>query len=149
MKVEIDQSGKLEQLNTDTVVAYANGKSNAVLLKVPAKRTVFHHLKRSLIPEPDIEAIWFAIVIYLLIQDVPNTATLVIDEEYTGKDQVIERALIKLLNRRFHGRWLGTIRFQRIGKSSPAHTLAYTTYRGKHRHKVRRINAEEVLRELQ
>ena len=148
MRVEIDQSGKLEQLNTPTIVAYANGKSGATRLTAAAKRRILHQLRRSLVPEKEVEAIWFAVVIFLLVKDLPQTATLVIDQEYTGKEKIVEQSLTKLLQQQSSGRWRGSIRFQRIGKHSPAHRLAWRARRGLSNIEVTKLSEDEVLKFL-
>lgn len=148
MRVEVDQSGKVEQLDTDTVVAYSNGKSNAFWITAGTKRRIVQAVRRSLIPENEMEALWFAVVVYLLIRDLPNGITFIIDEEYTGKNSVIEQAISKLLNLKFKGKWNGNIRFKLIGKLSPAHRLAWKWHKRKRRSALKRLKEEEILKWL-
>ena len=82
MTVEIDQSGKLEQLDTDTVVAFSNDTNGAVYLKAGTKRKIVQYLRTTLIPRKDVYPILFAIVIFLLIPSLDEKAILIIDEEY-------------------------------------------------------------------
>ena len=145
MRVEIDQSGKLEQLNTDTVVAYSDGSYGTIVLKTIVKQKIIRELRKSLIPRRDIVAIWFAVVVYLLIKDLAKNTVILLDEEYTGKNTIIEEALSKLLQQRFHYKWIGSIRFQQIGKDSPAHKLAWSTHRTKRRVGVRKLTVEDII----
>lgn len=55
-----------------------------------------------------------------------------IDEEYTGKNEIIEETLTKLYLRSRRKR-IPDIRFVRIGKQSPAHALAWKVHRSKGR----------------
>jgi len=146
MKIEIDQSGKLEQLNTHTVVAYSNDTNGAVLLRIATKRLVLSKLRTSIIPHKDILPIWFAIVIFLLLDDTSSQAIIVIDEEYTGKEALIEETLLKLFNKRFPKGWQGSIRFKKIGKSSPAHQLAWSLHRKNRGLVLRKLTYLEVMK---
>ena len=83
----------------------------------------------------------FSVCIYLLVKNLNRQSILVIDEEYTGKEKIIEAALKKLLG----AKWEGSIRFERIGKSSPAHELAWTVHRSKLKRKeALRLNFSDV-----
>lgn len=148
MVVEIDQSGKLEQLDTGTAVAYANGKSGAIWITAKTKRNTINLFRKTLIPTKDSLAIFFAILIYVLIEKLSKETLLKIDEEYTGKDKIISETLEKLLGRNSARAWKGRIRFTRIGKHSPAHKLCWTIHRSKNRQKVRTIKLEEISRLL-
>ena len=144
MVVEIDQSGKLEQLNTGTAIAYANGKSGAIWLTAKTKRSATKLLRKTLIPTRDLGAILFAILIFIMVEKLPRDIVLKIDEEYTGKEKVIAETLEKLLVRKSAKSWVGKIRFGQIGKHSPAHKLAWNIHRQKNRQKVRSIKLEEI-----
>jgi hypothetical protein len=147
MKVEIDQSGKLEQLNTDTVVACANKSiGNAVWISAGYKQKIMHRFRKSLIPVNDVAAIWFAITIYLLIEGMSKDLILIVDEEYTGKENVILETLKKLLEMKFRGKWVGDIWFRRIGKVSPAHILALKLHRLKRKIGVKKLTEADFLR---
>ena len=147
--VEIDQSGKLEQLNTGTAVAFSNGESAAVWLSAGVKRQVALRLRKTLIPSHDLWAILFAIVIFLMTEELGADATMRIDEEYTGKEEVIKEVLEKLLIRKLGSKWVGSIRFGRIGKESEAHKLCWYVHREKNRQKVRSLKAEDILKLLE
>jgi hypothetical protein len=148
MIVEIDQSGKLEQLDTGTAVAFSNGETGTVWLSAGVKRQVVLHLRKTLIPSHDLWAVLFAIVIFLLVSDLGENVILRIDEEYTGKEGVIKEVLEKLLVRKWGKKWEGGIRFGRIGKESEAHKLCWSTHRKKNRQKVRSLKSKEILKLL-
>lgn len=146
MKVEIDQSGRLEHLDTNTVLSFANGKSGSILVTVPTKRLLIQNIRKSLFSEKDILAILFSILIFILIKEMPNGISYIIDEEYTGKERVIERALSTLLQSKFKKKWNGNIIFKQIGKLSPAHRLCWSVHRNKRlQHRIQKIKLEEIL----
>lgn len=145
MAIEIDQSGKLEQLDTDTVVAYSNDINAVLYIKAGTKRKIVQHLRTTLIPRKDLYPIFFAILIFLLIKSIKAQITIIIDEEYTGKNDVIKETLEKLLLKQFKENWKGAIRFGQIGKHSPAHTLAWKNHRQKSHAEIRKINKEEIM----
>jgi len=147
MKVEIDQSGKLEQLNTNTILSFANGKSGSILITVSIKRQLIQYARKSLFSEKDNLIVLFSILIFLLILDQPNGVNFIIDEEYTGKDKIIERALTRLLQIKFKNKWTGNLIFKQIGKQSPSHKLCWSIHRNKKLQKyVRKITLEEIIK---
>lgn len=145
MKVEIDQSGKLEQSQTDTIMAYANSHNDSVIVKSTVKQQVIRLLRYSPISQKDACMIWFAVVIFLLVKDVSKNTTLIIDKEYPGRERIIEKILSKLLQEYYNNRWSGSIRFQKIGKASPAHIVAWSLHRSKQKGEIRQLKKEEML----
>lgn len=146
MKVEVDQSGRVEDLSTGTAVAFSNGKSGAVFVSAGVKRRIIVYVRQnSLVSSSDIPAILFSILVYILIADFELTA-LNIDEEYTGKHSIIEETINKLYVR-FGVRRIPNLLFVRIGKRSPAHKLAWEAHRSKGRLKiVRKLREKELLK---
>lgn len=127
MRVEIDQSGKIEDTNRDTVIAYANGRTRSVKITGKTKRRLQEVYR--LIGKPRLFVIsTFSVAIYLLVRnDLKRLTEIVIDEEYSGKEHLIEGWLQKLL-----GKESGlNITFHRIGKGSKAHELALKVFQGK------------------
>lgn len=145
MVVEIDQSGKLEQLDTDTVVAFSNSENGVVYIKTGLKRKIVQLLRTTLIPQKELYPILFAIIIYKLIEPLDHKIILKIDEEYTGKEEIIKETLEKLLKRKFGKKWQGEIRFGNIGKLSNAHKLAWRIHRNKNIKGIKKITENEIL----
>ncbi len=146
MKVEIDQSGKLEQSQTDTIMAYSNGHKGILIVKSTIKQQIIKIMRYSPISQRDASMIWFAVVIFLLVKDLSKNTTLIIDKEYPGREKIIEKTLSKLLQEYYNNRWSGSIRFQKIGKTSPAHIIAWSLHRSKQKGKIRQLKKEEVLK---
>ena len=47
MHIEVDQSGKIEKMNVDTVLAFSDGKRAAVLIPAEVKRVCLQGLRRG------------------------------------------------------------------------------------------------------
>lgn len=112
------------------------------------KRIIVQYLRTALIPTKELYPILFAIVIFLLVVLVDEKTSIIIDEEYTGKNKIIKETLEKLLTKHFGEKWQGTIRFSRIGRQSPAHKLAWKIHRSKRKVGIKRVTKEEILRLL-
>ena len=133
MNVEVDQSGKFENTQTDTVLSVANYKfSYSILITNKEKRKFFtsiKHLRPSWTKHmANIQA--FGIMLYLLLK--PNVSKfnqIKIDTEYVGHEGVIKDRTLSLLNR--HRRLIFTeqIIFRQIGKNSPSHATAIAVFR--------------------
>ena len=66
----------------------------------------------------------------------PNGVSYIIDEEYTGKERVVEKALVTLLQ----------TKFKQIGKLSPAHRLCWSVHRNKRlQHRIQKVKLNEIL----
>lgn len=149
MTVEIDQSGRVEDLSTGTAIAFANGESGAVFVNAGTKRKLIIRLRRnSFIPAKDLPAIIFSVVLFVLIADY-NVDVLKVDEEYTGKNEILEETLKKLFLRSRLKR-IPDVRFVRIGKLAAAHKLAWRVHRSKGRlPETKRVSEKEILKYVQ
>lgn len=147
MVVEVDQSGKIEQLNTTTVVACANDESSSISVKASEKRLLLLRLRRSIVSKSDHFAIIFAVMVFLVLRMLKKIpSTIIIDNEYTGKDRIVCDVLEKLLLLQSKGRWHGIIRVGQIGKHSPAHVLAWSLHRKrKKRQGSKKVTASDIL----
>lgn len=122
MKIEIDQSGKIEQTNLDTIIALSNGIKYSLLLRKKDKRILQQYFrttdKYSLFPY-----ITFSICIALIIKNTSPGHLITIDNEYQGHEQDIKQFILFALNI-FKSKKKFSITFAHIGKSSPADKLA-------------------------
>ncbi len=127
MKIEIDQSGKIEDTQHDTVLALANGASKSVRITGKTKRRLQEVYRQ--IGEPRLFVLnTFCVAIFLLVEkDLKKLSEIVIDEEYSGHERLIEGVLRKMIGEQYYP----NIVFERVGKSSPAHIQAVETFRGK------------------
>lgn len=131
MHIEVDQSGKIERMNVDTVLAFSDGKSAAVLIPAEVKRVCLQALRREGRPKVSIVLRIFAVGLFFLLQDVLEKVTLVtIDQEYPGREGDIRGMLLRLIwasGREFEKE---RIVFGQVGKNSAAHFKAYGVCKG-------------------
>lgn len=144
MTYEIDQSGKIEDTNKLTVVAYANGRIKSVKIGSVEKRKLLaavrllDHSKRNYLYKI------FAALIYSLLAD-EEVESVVIDREYFGQEAIIKGMLIQLLSNR--GKNIPEIQFACVGKASRAHKAALDVLRGE-READLVLTAKDVLKLL-
>jgi len=132
LRIEVDQSVKIEQTSGDTVLAYSDSKQFAISIPAQVKRKALVYLrgrgwfgKRAVLP-------CFAAGLFLLLKDIAGHVTLIIiDQEYQGHEADIKTMLLR------HMREVGleldpeVITFERLGKKSRAHKQAWGVQRGK------------------
>lgn len=124
MKYQIDQSGKIEQTNKNTVLAAANHQSKAVTLPAKDKRKLQELFRKNNKPQLFIDAV-FAVLLYLLIKELNHAGRIEVDTEYPGHTRIIEHMLKQLTNKEL------TISWALIGKTSKAHDIGYKIYKKK------------------
>ena len=84
MKIEVDQSGKIEQTNIDTVVAFRNDEQYSVLLNKKIKVEILTEYRNK---HKDIHYRLFAILIFYCIRNYLHKIQLiVVDIEYERRD---------------------------------------------------------------
>lgn len=129
MKIEIDQSGKIEDTHHDTIIAYTNGQTKSLKIPSGTKRDIQKLFRK--IGEPRSYVIHtFTTLIYLLIADELDELTdVVIDIEYPGFESVISR-LLTIICQGEKG-IVPDIYFKLVGKRSKAHKTALKVFRGK------------------
>lgn len=131
MRVEVDQSGKIEQLNCDTAVAFSNNTQYAVLLPKSLKRDIFLRYKSRI---PRLKYKLFCICVYHCIKNlVCDSGMIVIDDEYKGNENVIKSLLMNYIRATCKEFEAKRIAFGRIGKSSNAHITAIGVFRKQRR----------------
>ncbi len=126
MAWEIDQSGRIEETQRNTIIAIADKDfAFSVCLKSRTKRKI-QKIFRAL-GKPKLFAIrTFACCLVVLVRKAKvKPAVLIIDIEYPGHEQTIKSIIYQHLNYR------PEIRFKSVGKKSPAHKKAYFTYKKK------------------
>lgn len=128
MNIEIDQSGKIESTNFDTIVAYANHEQRSILLPASDKRIIQKIYRDAGKPHLFIYRT-FALLIFLLVRDrLHILQEIIIDDEYPGWNFMIKNFLLQQVRTVITDFNKQSICFQCIGKKSPAHHKAYETY---------------------
>jgi len=128
MKVEIDQSGKIEETNKNTVLAFSNGKHGVVLIRSKTKRQLLEMFRRIGKPKLFIYRTFTAGIFLLVEPYITSLSTIAIDTEWLGKDRLISDIFSEFVQKRkvLHK---PNITFCFVGKNSPVHILAWITYK--------------------
>ncbi len=140
--IEVDQSGRTDRLNEDTVVAFSDGIQSSILLTAAVKRACYWRLRERKMSKKLAVVRMFAAGLVILLQDKGNSLeSICIDLEFPGWESDILPHLLRRLT------WLrqDRIYFAQIGKESRAHDLAWNTYRRK-LGANKRVGVEELLR---
>lgn len=121
MIYQIDQSGKIEQTNKMTVIAFSDSTKYAVVY--PAK---IKHKIQEVFRMHGFTALFiyysFSVGVYYLLEHLEQKSYITIDLEYPGKDKIIKQfvdSLLKKNNKPDHD-----INFARIGNRPLAHYAA-------------------------
>lgn len=142
--VEIDQSIKIEQ-SGDTVLAFSNSISHAIVIPSKVKREGFRALKEKGKSKERAQLLLFAAGVFLLLEDYLDQLERVeIDVEYTEKDADIKSFLLRLIWARSPTFEPERIIFRRVGKGSPADKKARAVREGRDKD-YRQITAKELL----
>lgn len=129
MKVEIDQSGKIEDTAKPTVLAFSNSKQSAIKISARTKRQIQEIFRRRGQIRLFIYRT-FAALIFLLIRDyLSSIHHVVIDTEYPGHEKLIKDILLEFLRRNKLKE--PQILFKRIGSKPKVHYAAYDVFSGK------------------
>lgn len=128
MHIEVDQSGKIEQLNKDTYIAFSNHEQYCVKLPKDVKQEIVYEYRtkiRQLIQK------LFAICVFYCLKDYLERKELItLDLEYQGWEDFIRRELVSYIRSTRSNFDNKIIRFDLISKDSKAHKLALRTFRG-------------------
>jgi hypothetical protein len=129
MKIEIDQSGRVEYTSKPTVVGFSNSKEKTIIILATEKQKLQKYFRKANKPHVFIYKV-FAILILLLLKN-EHIEQIIIDREYLGQENLIKSYLLDLLRRTRKDFDKKDITFKSIGKKSRAHTLVYNAYRTK------------------
>lgn len=126
---QIDQSGKIEQTNRNTVIACTGDVEMTILLKKREKRKLQQVFKQTdnlkVFPY-----LIFAALLAILIKNLKPRKKIIIDKEYFGHEELIEDK-IKAYLVELGESSLPQIEFGHVGKLSDAHNLAYRVARAR------------------
>ncbi len=129
MRIEIDQSGKLEDTHKPTVVGFSNSTSKTVIILATEKQKLQKFFRN--IGKPNVYRYkTFAIMIFLLLEH-KHLSQIIIDTEYVGQEAVIKNYLLELFRKTRKNLLKNVIIFKQIGKKSQAHIVSYNAYRTK------------------
>lgn len=129
MKVDIDQSIKIEDTSRDTVVAFSNSISASAIIPRKIKRQLQQKFRKISKIHLFMYRIFAAGIVLLIKNYLRKIDSIIIDIEYPGHNELIKKMILEMLKklRRKQPR----IYFRQIGKKSNAHDKAYLTYKKK------------------
>ncbi len=131
MHIEVDQSGKIEQLNMNSVIAFSNKNQYSVLISKEVKREVYKIYKGKV---KELRYRLFCVGVYFCLKEYIREKELItICCEYVGKENLIKSFLLDYLRKDYPAVDPKIIRFGMIGKKSNAHAAAIDVYRGNRR----------------
>lgn len=129
MRIEIDQSGKIEQLNKDTYIAFSNHEEYCVKFPKKIKGEIVYEYKTKV--SQIIQRLFAICIFYCLENYVSKKELITIDLEYPGWEADIKTYLIPLLRLKDKGFDKNKIDFSSIEKKSRAHKVAKSAFIGK------------------
>lgn len=146
--IEVDQSGKIERTQVNTVLAFSDGIKASILILGVEKRECLRRLRQRGGSVSILYLKLFASALFLLLRDYLDQLEVVtIDMEYPGKEAEVRAMLLNHIWRIAPAFSKDQIAFGEIGKKSPAHYSALAVFRGEEE-PGRRVRASELLRLL-
>lgn len=121
MKIEIDQSGKIENTERHTYIALSNHIQIVLKIKSTEKKKLQQYFRLIGKPRKYVLFSFTALIIILLKKIRQKELTIIIDKEYSGKDNQLKDLLFFLYPKlkQHH------VYIRSIGKKSNAHYLVY------------------------
>lgn len=130
VRIEIDQSGKIEETHRDTYLAFSNGKQYTIRITAKTKRRLQEAYRQIGRPRDFVVGV-FSVTHYKLIEKhISIIDEIIIDREYPGQDLLIIRILKAILTAHAISP-VPRIYFTSIGKRSSAHRAAINSFRKK------------------
>lgn len=139
---QIDQSGKIEQTERNTVIACTNEEQFTILLKKGEKRKL-QKVFRAADMQKLFPYLTFATLISILLHKLSPKHKVIVDREYMGHEDFIEER-IEVYVAQLGGK-LPPLSFGHVGKLSKAHQLGYRVAIGKEKADLS-LTAAEVLK---
>lgn len=141
MRIEVDQSGKIEQTNMDTIIAFSDGESGSIRITSQVKRKLIDELRSAEYRGSNFYLKIFCAAVFLLLKShLKSLKKVTIDDEYTGKEAQVKDFLTRHIG---EGREI-EVEVARIGRKSNAHVLALAVLR-RERQEDRKISLAELL----
>ncbi|NOX62045.1 MAG: hypothetical protein GXP42_08875 [Chloroflexi bacterium] len=144
--IEVDQSGRIEVLTENTALGFSNAIQASILISAPVKRKVSTVLRERGVRSKMISIRMFAASLFLLLENYLDLIEIItIDQEFPGWEPQIKGLLLSHIRERAPDFASEHIVFSQIGKKSPAHEVAWRTFRGK-RTPEKKPTSTELLR---
>jgi hypothetical protein len=124
MKIEIDQSGKIENTNRKTVIAFSNSKNGVLVILPKDKKAIQKYFRTIGKPKLFIHITFVTLIYFLIKSHIKTNDQIVIDREYPGYEKLIIRLFKDLIKNNTSVKGI-SVSIAQIGKKSPAHDLAW------------------------
>jgi len=131
MKIEIDQSGKIENTNKLTAIAFSNNHQKSLIITAKDKKSVQSIFRRIGQPKIFVYKLFATAVFVLIKDDLKKLDQIIIDKEYLGYEKIIKKFILEIAehnNKKIDG---SNIHFHSIGKKSQAHKIALRAFQTK------------------
>lgn len=146
--VEVDISGRVEDTSTDTIFAFSNSEQYKIKLSKKTKRECVLLLRKLGKHGKSFYLQIYCCGLFCLLKRTINKIPLVtLDEEYRGRDKDIKRVVLGIFTKNGKDIPSDKIRFELIGRKSPAHLVAFTCHQGKSK-PDKSITTIEILEQL-
>ena len=142
MKIEIDQSGKIEHTSRPTVVAFSNKESNVLVILAKDKKAVQKYFRKIGKPKLFIYFTFMVLVYYLIENHLKKYDQIIIDREYPGYEKLISRTLKQWIKDSI------AVTIAQIGKKSRAHDLAWKELKSRTHQNTSKINSNKIIKFL-
>jgi hypothetical protein len=129
MKVEIDQSGKVEDTAVKTVIGDSLG--NVVVLRAKDKRAIQAVYRLAGIPRIYMIHVFSLLTALVIAKTISKGAEYTIDAEYPGREDEIATLITGFLEKLGYADAKLPMQFLRVGKSSLAHEAAHAAFKQK------------------
>ena len=134
----------MNNLAKDTVLAFSNDVQHAIRIPAAVKRNLVRHLRQKGKSKTRAVILLFSAALFLLLRDtLERIDQIVIDVEYEGYEDEIKGWLLSHIYQLDPVFDKTRVRFQRVGKKSPAHRRALAVFRGQE--PPDRVITEQVL----
>lgn len=131
MKIYIDQSGKIESTEKNTALAFSNDERCAILIPAKVKRQLQEMFRRGGRPRLFVYRTFAASVFILIKPFLKKLDTVIIDLEYPGHEAMIKDMVLEYIRLVFDVEEIPCVFFERVGKASKAHDLAWKVFKKK------------------
>ena len=127
--VEVDISGRVEDTSTDTIFAFSNSDQYKLKLSKKVKRECILLLRKlGKHGKTFYLQIYCCGLYFLLKNSIDKVSLITLDEEYRGRDKDVKRITLGYFFRKNKDISPDKIRFELIGRKSPAHFAAFTCH---------------------
>lgn len=146
VKIEIDQSGRVEYTSVPTVVADSLG--NSILLTAIDKQLIQKIYRNMGKSRRFVIRIFALLVSLIIVKSYQKTNIYHVDTEYLGKEVEIKAEMFRFLRKLKCPLVRDKVSFVHIGKKSKAHFNAYRHYKNPSRFRERRVKQMDFLEVL-